>query len=80
MTKPLTAAMDNVLAWRMGEACARAYRAPSGDYIDTGLALLRELNENGFAVAAQGTPTRRAETTCSVGEADGGPVAESDAP
>lgn len=30
--------------------------------------------------AAQGTPTRSAETTGSVGEADGGPVAESDAP
>lgn len=29
---------------------------------------------------AQGTPTRSAETIGSVGEADGGPVAESDAP
>lgn len=30
-------------------------------------------------LTAQGTPTRSAETTGSVGEADGGPVAESDA-
>lgn len=29
---------------------------------------------------AQGTPTRRAETTGSVGEADGGPVGSADAP
>lgn len=31
-------------------------------------------------LTAQGTPTRRAETTGSVGEADGGPVAEGHAP
>ena len=34
----------------------------------------------GNMLPAQGTPTRSAETTGSVGEADGGPVAESDAP
>lgn len=50
--RPLTAAMDNVLAWRMGkvanEAMDRKQRV--GDYIDRGLILLRLLNEAGFDV------------------------------
>lgn len=46
----LTAASDNVLMWRMGEACNAASKASAGDYIDRGLALLRELNERGLAI------------------------------
>lgn len=46
----LTAAMDNVLAWRLGEACGKANRTPAGDYIDRGLALRRELEQAGFAI------------------------------
>jgi hypothetical protein len=48
--RPLTAAMDNVLAWRLGEACNAAAQASAGDLIDRGLALRKELELRGFAV------------------------------
>lgn len=47
---PLTAAMDNVLAWRLGEATVAAAKASAGDAIDRGLALLHELHARGFDV------------------------------
>ena len=47
---PLTASMDNVHAWCLGEACNAAAKEPAGDLIDRGLILLRELNEQGFDV------------------------------
>jgi len=46
--KELTAAMDNVLAWRLGEACNAAAREPAGDLIDRGLALRKQLEDRGF--------------------------------
>ena len=50
--KPLTAAMDNVLASKLGqiavETCDKKQKV--GDSIDRGLILLRLLNENGFEV------------------------------
>lgn len=52
--RPLTAAMDNILATRLGEIAARASQYPFGDNIDRGLVLLRLLNENGFAVTHPG--------------------------
>jgi hypothetical protein len=57
--KPLTAAMDNVLAWRMGEAFSAAAKETAGDPIDRGLALLHYLNDKGFDVftrAREGAP------------------------
>jgi hypothetical protein len=48
--EPLTAALDNVLAWRLGEIAHAASKAPAGDLIDTGLILLRMLGEKGFSV------------------------------
>lgn len=59
--KPLTAAMDNVLAWRLGEIANKAMDERAGDYIDRGLILLDMLNKRGFAVthdpsADQGRP------------------------
>ena len=49
--KPLDSAMDNVLAWRMGQACtAAAEDQKCGDPIDRGLILLHQLNEKGFGV------------------------------
>lgn len=39
---------DNVDAWRLGEACIRASKKPGGDYIDSGLSLLKELQEKGY--------------------------------
>jgi len=49
--KPLTAAMDNLLAWRLGEITSKAAASKDvGDYIDRGLILLRMLNETGFVV------------------------------
>lgn len=51
MTRVLNAAMDNLLAWRLGDACAKAAADPkAGDLIDRGLILLRELNARGFDV------------------------------
>lgn len=48
---PLTASMDNLLAWRMGEACAAAAAETKiGDPIDRGLVLLRELVGRGLDV------------------------------
>jgi len=48
MNRPLTSAMDNVDAWRLGECAHEASRAPAGDLIDTGLVLLRLLEEKGY--------------------------------
>ena len=50
--KPLTSAMDNVLASRLGriteESCNSKQKV--GDLIDRGLILLRLLNNEGFEV------------------------------
>lgn len=46
----LTAAMDNALAWRLGEIAREAMMNPGGDLIDTGLNLLRLLNERDFHI------------------------------
>ncbi|CAO3886270.1 hypothetical protein [Achromobacter mucicolens] len=43
---------DNVVAWRIGEACGNASQASAGDYIDRGLVLLKELQEKGYGIAA----------------------------
>lgn len=51
--QPLTAAMPNTVAWRLGEAAKQAgnpARVDVGDLIDRGLILLRLLNELGFDV------------------------------
>lgn len=42
--------MDNVYAWRLGEACDRAAAAKSGDLIDRGWALRNELEKAGFKI------------------------------
>ena len=42
----------NEIAWRFGEACSRAARAPAGDYIDKGLGLLKELQAAGYGIAS----------------------------
>jgi hypothetical protein len=55
---PLTTAMDNVLAWRMGEALAKARKHSAGDYIDVGLSLLVELNAAGFDVVCRARATQ----------------------
>ncbi len=39
---------DNIGAWRIGEACAKA--KPGGDYIDHGLYLLKELEARGYGI------------------------------
>lgn len=42
---------DNVMAWRLGEACDAAAKDPKcGDPIDRGLILLRELEARGLGV------------------------------
>ena len=46
---------DNVIAWRIGEACSNASRASAGDYIDRGLGLLKELQAKGYGIAALST-------------------------
>lgn len=54
--RELTASMDNVYAWRLGEIALNAgdpSRTDTGDYIDRGLILLRLLNEMGFTVMAE---------------------------
>lgn len=50
--KPLTAVMDNVLAWRLGESVHMAMDERAGDFIDRGLILLALLNAKGFEVFA----------------------------
>lgn len=40
----------NVIAWALGTACRKANESPAGDPIDRGLALLRELQEEGVGV------------------------------
>jgi hypothetical protein len=57
--KPLNAAMDNVLAWKLGKVANEAMdpKQSVGDYIDRGLILLRLLNEAGFDVIQQPSPT-----------------------
>ena len=53
MEKPLTAAMDNLLAYKLGKIAREAgneKRTDVGDYIDRGLILRRLLEENGFSL------------------------------
>lgn len=45
--------MDNVTAWRFGEASATA--KPGGDYIDHGLSLLQQLEEKGYGIVELAT-------------------------
>lgn len=52
--RALDTAMDNVLAWRLGEACIAAAKRPGGDLIDQGLALWHELDRRGFVVTTKG--------------------------
>lgn len=40
----------NLVAHRLGEAHSRASKAAAGDHIDRGLALIRELEAQGFKV------------------------------
>lgn len=56
MHQPLDAAMNNVLAWRLGEIAilAGGGRKDVGDTIDRGLILLRLLNEKGFDLVLRG--------------------------
>lgn len=42
--------MDNLYAWRLGEAHSIAAKSPSGDYIDTGWALAKALHKKGFEI------------------------------
>lgn len=42
---------DNVIAWRIGEACSKASVTSAGDYIDRGLSLLKELQRKGYGIA-----------------------------
>lgn len=56
---PLTSAMDNVLASRMGEAATAV--KPGGDLIDRGLSLRAELEKMGFEVHYAGEPVHRNE-------------------
>lgn len=51
--KPLSSAMDNVDAWRLGEVAQKAggpSRKDVGDYIDRGLILRRLLEEKGYLI------------------------------
>lgn len=48
--RPLTSAMDNVLAWRLGKAVNATMAETAGDYIDRGLALRHHLEKVGFAI------------------------------
>ncbi|MFY1021153.1 hypothetical protein [Ectopseudomonas khazarica] len=41
---------DNQGAWRLGEAMSIASKAGGGDYIDTGLGLLKQLELKGYGV------------------------------
>jgi hypothetical protein len=53
MRKPLNAASDNALMWRLGQVAREAgdpARKDVGDLIDRGLILLRLLREKGFEV------------------------------
>ena len=58
-TNPLTASMDNVLAWRLGEIAKRAgdpKRTDVGDPIDRGLILRKPLEDKGFEIRANRGP------------------------
>lgn len=66
--RPLDCAMPNLDAWRLGEAALNAAATRAGDLIDTGLVLLRLINEAGYDVirprasapqASQPEPTGR---------------------
>lgn len=67
MKTHLTAAMDNVDAWRLGETCLKAASPEQrvGDYIDRGLILRRLLEENGYGIvklaATQPVPADEAD-------------------
>lgn len=53
----LTCATDNVLCWRLSDAVRAAMQASAGDAIDRGLALLAELQKQGFGVIYLGEPS-----------------------
>lgn len=54
MSDKLTSAMDNQLAWRLGDYARKAGTSKdAGDNIDRGLILLRLLNEAGFDIVRQ---------------------------
>ncbi len=58
-TRTLTASMDNLDAWRLGEiakAAGSPDRTDVGDPIDRGLVLLKLLNEKGYTVTVQLNP------------------------
>ena len=46
----LTAYMDNVQAWRLGEAFCAAAKMSAGDYIDRGLGLRVAMEERDLAI------------------------------
>lgn len=54
-SKPLTASMSNVLAWRLGKICMEAASPTQsvGDPIDRGLILRRLLEEGGFELRSK---------------------------
>lgn len=57
--RPLTVAMSNQHAWVLGEVCRRAADDKNvGDYIDRGLILRRELEEEGYLVVYVGDQPR----------------------
>lgn len=56
----LTAIADNVLCSRLADAARAAMNASAGDSIDRGLALLAELEKQGFGVIYMGEPERNA--------------------
>jgi hypothetical protein len=55
---PLTSAMDNVDAWRLGEAVLHAASPEQkvGDFIDQGLILVRILRERGYGIITLPAP------------------------
>jgi hypothetical protein len=54
MIRNVTPAMDNVVAWRLGEIAREAAKGPAGDLIDTGLLLCRLLHDKGFVLGYGG--------------------------
>lgn len=54
--KYLTASMDNLDAWRLGQCAREAMEGPAGDLIDSGLILRRLLEESGYGVVKLEAP------------------------
>lgn len=57
---------DNVIPWRLGEACNEAMQLTAGDYIDRGLGLLKTLEAKGYGIVSIGA----ASTQSSPAESD----------